>query len=201
MLDKNIYNLINEVYKNLPNVKIELVTNGDVLNKKRLQKLFDAGLSTILISVYDSKEDADKFQIMCEEVHLSNEQFVIRHRYLPPEKDFGITMSNRAGMMNNAEYKIEPLKEPLQKKCFYPSYTFFMDYNGDVLMCPHDWGKKMILGNLKNESFLDIWNSKRSLNIRKKLNNANRNFSPCNVCDVKGELIGEKHSKAWSKIV
>ena len=25
-----------------------------------------------------------------------------------------------------------------------------MDYNGDVLMCPHDWGKKIILGNMNN---------------------------------------------------
>ena len=29
-------------------------------------------------------------------------------------------------------------------------------FNGDVLMCPHDWGKKLIVGNLKKESFIDI---------------------------------------------
>ena len=75
-----------------------------------------------------------------------------------------------------------------------------MDYNGEVLMCPHDWGKKMILGNLNNSNFIDIWNSKKSINIRKKLNEANRKFAPCNVCDVKGELIGEKHAKAWGKM-
>ena len=26
------------------------------------------------------------------------------------------------------------------------------------------------------------------------LNNSNRNFSPCNVCDVEGTLMGEKNS-------
>ncbi len=200
LLDKNIYNLIREVYENLSGAKIELVTNGDVLNLSRLKKLFNNGLSTILISVYDSKEDAEKFEKMCKNLNLNSDQYVIRHRYLPPEKDFGITMSNRAGMMENAEYKVESLKEPLEKKCYYPSYTFFMDYNGDVLMCPHDWGKKMILGNLNRNKFIDIWNSKKSINIRKKLNKANRKFVPCNVCDVKGELIGEKHAKEWEKI-
>ena len=36
---------------------------------------------------------------------------------------------------------------------------------------------------------------------RKKLNSGDRGFSPCNVCDVHGTLIGEKHSKAWKEIL
>ena len=200
LLDKNIYNLVREVKKYLPLSRCEIVTNGDVLNSTRLKKLFNSGLDTILISVYDGKEDAIRFEKMCEDINLKKSQFVIRHRYLPPEKDFGITISNRAGMMENAEYKIDPLKKSLKSKCFYPSYTFFMDYNGDVLMCPHDWGKKVILGNMNNDSFYNIWTSKKAILIRKKLSEANRNFSPCNVCDVKGDLIGRKHSDAWMKV-
>ena len=199
LLDKNIYNLINKAKKTLPNAKVELVTNGDVLNKTRLKKLFDNGLDTILISVYDSEEDAIKFEKLCKELPLEKKQYVIRKRYLPPEQDFGITLSNRAGMMENAEYKIKTLNKALNEPCYYPSYTFFMDYNGDVLMCPHDWGKKIILGNMKNENFLDIWASKKAINLRKKLNKADRNFSPCKSCDVKGSLIGEKHSNFWNK--
>ena len=65
-------------------------------------------------------------------------------------------------MMENAEFKINTLKEPLKEPCYYPSYTFFMDYNGDVLMCPHDWGKKIVLGNMMKNSFLNIWNSKKN---------------------------------------
>ena len=53
-------------------------------------------------------------------------------------------------MMENAEFQIKKLENTLKKPCYYPSYTF-LDYNGDVLMCPHDWGKR-ILGNLKNNS-------------------------------------------------
>ena len=143
LLDKNIYNLVNEVKTKLPDSRREIVTNGDVLNRKRLKKLFDAGLSTILISVYDGAEDAKKFEQMCRDENLEDNQFVIRHRYYSEEKDFGLTISNRAGMMKNAEYNIAPLQKTLNLKCFYPSYTFFMDYNGDVLMCPHDWGKKL----------------------------------------------------------
>ena len=103
-------------------------------------------------------------------------------------------------MMKNAEYKIDPLVTSLSDPCYYPNYTFFMDYNGDVLMCPHDWEKK-ILGNLNNNDFMTIWNSQIANKAREKLIKGNRNFEPCNVCDVKGTLIGKKHSIAWKKII
>ena len=55
-------------------------------------------------------------------------------------------------------------------------------------------GKKVILGNLNNNKLLDIWFSKKSVKIRQMLNNSNRNFKPCNVCDVEGTLMGEKNA-------
>ena len=56
--------------KHLSQSNIELVTNGDVLNLDRLKKLFVSGLNTILISVYDSKEDAEKFEKLCSDANL-----------------------------------------------------------------------------------------------------------------------------------
>ena len=175
-----------------------MVTNGDPLNLKRLNKLFENGLNKILISAYDGKEDALKLENLCKEAKLTNEQYIVRHRYYSQDQDFGITLSNRSGLMENAEFKIESLKEPLKKSCYIPSYTFFLDYQGDVLMCPHDWVKKIILGNLNNERLIDIWFNKKSMSIRKMLNNSNRNFTPCNVCDVEGTFMGEKNSSYFN---
>lgn len=195
LIDKNIYNLIKEIKTSLPKANIELVTNGDPLNSTRLKKLFENGLDKILISAYDNEENANKLESLCLNLNLKNNQFIVRHRYLPENQNFGITLSNRAGQMKNAEYKIEPLKNSLKKPCYIPSYTFFLDYQGDVLICPHDWGKKIILGNLNKETFLEIWFGKKSVNIRKQLNKSNRNFAPCNVCDVDGTLMGKKNSE------
>ena len=194
MLDKNIYNLINMVRRFLPDSNVEMVTNGDPLNLKRLEKLFQSGLNRILISAYDGKEDADRLEDLCKSANLSSEQYIVRHRYYSEEKDFGITLSNRSGLMENAEFKIKSLAEPLKNPCYIPSYTFFLDYQGDVLMCPHDWGKKIILGNLNKTNLTDIWFSKKSMQIRKMLNKSNRNFTPCNVCDVEGTFMGEKNA-------
>ena len=200
MLDKNIYSLIHIVRSNLPKAKIEMVTNGDALDETRAKKLFKSGLSTLLVSVYDGKSEADKMQELLQNAGLSEDQFKVRHRYLPESESFGITLSNRAGMMEKAGYVIPSLKEPMKKPCYYPHYTFFMDYTGEVLICSHDWGKKLIVGNLNKETFINIWLNQKFTLARKNLYNANRNFSPCDKCDVTGTLMGSVHARAWNKV-
>ena len=125
LLDKNIYNIINKFRTKLPKSKIEITTNGDVLNIKRIKKLFESGLTSFYISVYDGPEDEKKFIKMCKDAGIPEEKYKIRARYLPETKDFGITLANRGGMMENAEYNIPSLNEPLKKPCYYPSYNFF----------------------------------------------------------------------------
>lgn len=201
MLDKNIFNIISKFRKNLPKSKIEITTNGDVLNISRIKKLFISGLTSFYISVYDGPEDEKKFIKMCKDAGLKENQYKIRARYLPEEKDFGITLSNRGGTMESAEYSIPSLEKSMDKPCYYPSYNFFMDYNGDVLVCSHDWGKKQIVGNFKKEKLLDIWLGEKFKYARKKLSNSDRTMSPCNKCDVIGTLIGEKNYKEWKKFL
>lgn len=197
MLDKKIYDHIAAIHEVLPRARVEMVTNGDVLNEARLSRLFESGLSTLLISVYDSREEANRFESMCRAIGLQECQFVIRHRYLPESECFGITLNNRAGMMANADYSIPAPAQALELPCHYPHYTFFMDYLGDVLMCPHDWGKRKVMGNLKQQTFREVWLSPGFAGVRRNLAAGNRRFSPCNVCDVKGALMGAAHVKAW----
>ncbi len=200
LLDKNIYQHVRTVSTNIPNARIEMVTNGDVLNQARLLKLFEHGLTTLLISVYDSAEDAERLQQMCIDAGLAENQYVIRHRYLPPEEDFGITLSNRGGAMSTAEFAIDDVIEPLKDPCFYPSYTFFLDYNGDVLLCPHDWKKAKVVGNLTAQSFSEIWLGDVFVGARKSLTCGDRTKPPCRLCDVKGTLIGKEYAEAWETL-
>ena len=200
LLNKACFENIRRTREYLPNAKIELITNGDVLNLTRIKKLFISGLSTLLISVYDGPDDMQKFKNLCQEANLNQNQYVVRNRYLPPEKDYGITMSNRGGLMENAAHSVKPLSKSSTEPCYYPSYMFFIDYNGDVLMCSHDWGKKNILGNLNKNTFIEIWTSQLSEISRKSLLKGDRIFSPCDVCDVKGGLIGKTHGEAWKNL-
>lgn len=199
MLDKNIYALVEIVHRNASLARIEMVTNGDALNEARLHRLFASGLHTLLISIYDGPEAAERFRAMCRAVGLVENQYVIRNRYLPEDLQFGITLSNRAGTMDAARYAIPAPSEPLRVPCHYPHYTFFMDYNGDVLMCPHDWFKKRVVGNMKTEGFLDIWKGRLLMDARRRLAAADRAFPPCDRCDVKGTLMGAAHVRAWTQ--
>ena len=56
--------------------------------------------------------------------------------------------------MENAEYKIASPEKALKRPCYIPDYTFFLNYTGEVLTCNHDWGKKLLIGNLNNKSFM-----------------------------------------------
>ena len=197
LLDKAIFTKIALLSQLVPEAKIEMVTNGDVLNKTRLLRLFKSGLSTLLISVYDGPEEAEFFRQLCVDSGLKTDQYVIRNRFYSSKDDFGLKLSNRSGMLKNAEFKIPPTKSPLKEPCYYPHYTFFMDYNGDVLMCPHDWGKANIVGNLYKIDFWSLWSGNKFNAIRRQLQNGNRCIKPCNVCDVKGMLMGKAHVKAW----
>lgn len=200
LLDKRIYSHIKDIRTKLPKANIELITNGDPLNLERAQNLFDSGLSYLLVSAYDSEIQANEFRSMLSKLkNVSDTKYIVRNRYYGEEKDFGITISNRGGNMNNTIYRIPALEKPLENKCTYPAYTFFIDYNGDVLTCSHDWGKDMIMGNLNKNNIYEIWTGKKFSFARKKLLNSNRNFSPCNVCDVRGSLIGIQHADFWSK--
>lgn len=199
LLDKRIYKQIQDIRNKLPDANIELITNGDPLNHERIEKLFDAGLSYLLVSAYDSEEQAISYRKMLAKTKVDPSNYIVRNRYYGEDKDFGITISNRGGNMNNTAYKIESTKEPLKHKCTYPAYTFFIDYNGDVLTCSHDWGKEMIMGNLNKNNIFEIWTGKKFSFARKQLLNAKRNFSPCDVCDVRGGLIGNKHGDYWTE--
>ena len=185
LFHKDIYELISLAHKSCTKSRIELYTNGDLLNVDKLVKLFDAETTSIHISLYDDPEQIERFLIMRNKAGIKVEQFILRERFLPKEKGYGLTISNRAGMVNFQKLGMKRLSRPLKSKCYYPFYMMFVDYTGEVIICSHDWGKRFIAGNLNKDSILEIWTGKPMQHIRYRLGNADRNFCPCNACDVK----------------
>ena len=188
----------------LVNARVEIVSNGDVLNKKRLNNLFINGLDTISISLYDGPQQVEYFNKMQAELGLRADQMILRRRYYL-NGDYGLTISNRAGLIDSNEFRSEKDKKvfklPLRKSCFYPFYMLKIDYNGDVTICSHDWRKKGSVGNIKKEKIWDIWKGNALKLIRENLAKKYRNFSPCDECDVYGDLMGREHFDQWNKAV
>ena len=209
LLTSHLGELIEIIKSHHPNSRVELNSNTDLFTPKKIKSLFQSGLDMVACSIYDSEERLIEVKNLLESCSLKNHQYELRPRYLRKNKDgedaldeFGINLSNRGGMMANAKYSIPALKEPLANPCYYPFYTIFVDYNGDYLLCPHDWGKLDLIGNVSTHHIInDIWMSERYEHIREKLLSSDRTCSnACRVCDVPGTYMGIEQVNKWKSI-
>jgi radical SAM protein with 4Fe4S-binding SPASM domain len=203
LLHKKIETLIKIAKDSLPEARVEIVTNGDLLTAKKLKSLYNAGLDTASVSMYDGAHQIEHFGTMIKDAQIPQDMVVLRRRYYE-DGNYGMTISNRSGLIDSDSYRDaneEGIQElPLKEQCYYPFYMILVDYNGDVLLCPHDWKKSIKFGNLNQESLFDIWDGKVLKTIRHRLAKKDRNFSPCKECDVLGTVIGKESFEAWATI-
>ena len=191
--------LIRATREMLPDCWLDIVSNGDRITAAKMTELFEAGLTTLLISMYDGPEQVEHFTAMIAEAGLSDDSVILRERYLPPEQSYGVNVTNRSGMVSVTEVGVAALSEPMKHPCYYTHYRTMIDYTGEVLLCPHDWGRRLIVGNLNQRSILELWTGRILTSVRKRLGDGDRDFSPCDKCDVLGTRQGGEHFKAWQE--
>jgi radical SAM protein with 4Fe4S-binding SPASM domain len=199
LLYKDLDKVIRLARERCPKVRTELVTNGDLLTLDRLKELFRSGLTMLAVSMYDGPHQMDHFKALKEKAGLSDAQMILRIRWLSVEEHFGITLSNRAGSVTIKEARIGALPSPARQACHYPFYQILIDYDGAVLLCAHDWGRRLIVGNVNDESTLSIWNNAAMKKVRVSLIKEDRGFRPCDRCDVHGVLIGRNYFEKWTE--
>ena len=175
---------------------VEIVTNGDVLTSKMLKNLYLAKVSRVLISMYDGPEQIKKFKKVIKKSKVPSDSIILRDRWYDKDNNFGVKLTNRTGTIKIGNQ----VSNSTHTTCFYPSYQFLIDWNGDVFLCPQDWQRRMSMGNMMQESIFDIWSGKIMNKYRKELLKGKRNLSPCNSCNANGTLLGHNHAKIWRKI-
>ena len=188
-LHPDIFKLIN-IFKN---VRLEIVTNGDLLNKEKIVKAYESGLSFMCVSMYDGPEQVEYFKNLFAEAGIDNSKYILRDRWHSEEDQFGLKLTNRSGKMQFGPDSKEFVGVP----CWYMTYSLTIDWNGDVLHCVQDWQKKVKFGNLNNSSLVEVWKSKQMNLARKRLMMGNRELSPCKECNANGTLHGFNHHNAW----
>ena len=164
--------------------KIRIMTNGDKLNRYivELDKMLDlnSGIHKITISLYDDDDQYNRLKTMFSKYldvcyyktydsgqGISNKNFNQKHY-----------ITNRAGALYNAKNNAP---------CYIPLNRMFVDWNGTVNLCCHDWTEKATYGSVYNENLHTIYeniNNKYS----KQLVNGNRLCTKqCSVCDVSSD--------------
>jgi len=175
---------------------VEIVTNGDVLTSKMLKKLYLAKASRVLISMYDGPEQIKKFKRIIKNSKVPSDFIILRDRWYDKDNNFGVKLTNRTGTIKVGN-QVSP---STHTTCYYPSYQFLIDWNGDVFLCPQDWQRRVTMGNMMQENIFNIWSGSIMTKYRRELLKGNRKLNPCNSCNAQGTLLGHNHAKIWSNI-
>ena len=175
---------------------VEVVTNGDTLNPKQIKNLYINNVNKLLISMYDGEHQIKKFKQMIEDSKVPKDFVILRDRWYDSKKDYGLKLTNRTGTISIGQQE----EVGKYKKCFYPSYQFLIDWNGDVFLCPQDWQRRVSMGNMMQETLFKIWTGKIISKYRKNLLQGNRCDSPCKQCNAEGTLLGKNHAKRWASV-
>ena len=193
LLHKDIYYIV----KKLSNVsKVEIITNGDVLSSKKLQDLYISNVSKVLVSMYDGPQQIEKFKKMTLNANVPEDIVILRDRWYDKYNDFGVKLTNRAGTVSTGEQE----KIGKYKNCYYPTYQFLIDWDGNVYLCPQDWQRKNPMGNVMQETIFQIWKGKTLTNYRKNLLSGKRCVNPCLSCNADGTLLGKNHAIKWKSL-
>lgn len=182
---------VEEIVAEFSGMRVELVTNGDRLTEKGIASLKKAGVSYFVVSMYDGPHQTEEFVSMFASAGVS--EYLLRDRWHTDADNFGLKLTNRGGTISVGNQDAVQSERP----CHYLTYQMQVDWNGDVLLCPQDWHKKVKFGNLLSQSLLSVWNSKAMSKRRLMLINGRRCEGPCSQCNTDGTLHGFNHAPHW----
>lgn len=161
----------------------EVTTNGDKILQGKwytLQDFVDAGCTALHIDVYDDVEQYEAWKELIKP-YIGK----IRMRLTPRFVQVTEVFNNRAGKLSHIPAIGERGGD---RPCFAPSVKAFIDWDGTVQMCCHDWDKTGNFGNVNDQPFHEIWNNDKMNNMRSQLMFKSRlqAGSPCNKCNTGG---------------
>jgi radical SAM protein with 4Fe4S-binding SPASM domain len=107
-------------------------------------------------------------------------------------------INNRGGLVDDYETYARPLSQesfPIRLRkmvvkkalrcCPYPFLQMSILAEGKVLICTHDWARRMIIGDLSRETIRGVWNGPAMREIRlKHLSGRAKEIPSCEKCDV-----------------
>jgi len=159
---------------------LEINTNGDFLTTEKIKEYADSGCTHICVSMYDC-DISDRLFEMANNIDV---EIIPRHCY--PDR-FELDIIDRAN--NITQQEIPNITNP----CYMPFYQLYVDWDGNILVCQNDWGRKGIIGNIKQSTIKDIWLGKEFNKYRKELQQGKRyKLSPCNTCNIQGTRYGKE---------
>ena len=178
LTDKRIYGFVRYASLMLPGAVHVLVTNGDILDREKIDTLFANGLDLLFINSYD-KEAIEHNLSLYHEAHPIYPTKIIHNDRTNPI-DWAVS---RAGHIKKY------LQEPAKGFCDWPNQALYVKPDGEVLACCHDFDRQNKVGDLNQQSVNEVWYGDAFSKIRWHLNHGDRGISPlCLNCDHKPDI-------------
>jgi len=167
LMDSSIFDFIEYTRKKLPKCIIEIKTNGMLLNEKKLEGFFDSGIDILYINDYMISEKSSK-KIYFSQAHYETTEDRI---------------NNRAG----TNPRMEESSSHKHNFCYRPFEMATFTADGTMAACSDDFYLENNIGNIHENSFIELFTGEKINALRKDLLNFNRsNFKACAKCDNYG---------------
>jgi MoaA/NifB/PqqE/SkfB family radical SAM enzyme len=176
LLDERLSKWIAISKKSCPKSFAFIITNGDLLSKKRIIELIDAGLDAIKVNTYDENTFKKVHEIIQGLPSLLSKK--ILHLDHSKKTDW----TSRGGTVPIAAKS--DMKQVDKKACLRPFKQIYITYDGMVAQCCSDPLAKYHVGDLKSQSLLEVWNGEALNKVRKSLRGEGELNCLCKICDV-----------------
>lgn len=180
LMDKRLPDFLKYINSKKMDLKWILIqTNGLLLNYELGCSLFENGLTWLVVNDYSRDGQLSQKHIDIIEK--------LRSRFPDKRIDFyqrttHEVLSNRAGLSPNLSLKMR-----FDNGCLFPIRQMNITANGNVGFCCVDVYMKNPLGNVMEQSLVDIWHSKQFESFRKDLTLGKRSgYDLCRYCEARG---------------
>ena len=177
MLDERIIDFYEYCRNKLPNAWLVMFTNGTLLTLDKFEKIIPF-LDELVIDNYNEHlqliSNSKKIKDYCEENEKLKEKVTIVLRK-PNE-----ILTTRGGDAPNRMVKISHS----DATCVLPFKQMIVRPDGKVSLCCNDPLGKNTLGDLTENSIMEVWNNDKFRMVRECLYKGRSNWNHCEFCDA-----------------
>ena len=172
LMDKRIYDICATHKELCPDAKIEILSNGRLMDNDVAVRLLKLGVDQIAISAYEDSTYQRLVDIFAP----------LRHEH--PNCKFFVTRQILDDRMHMYGWKTRAEKGlPTIQTCNRVKEQLVVTATGELQVCCYEWKKEMQFGNIKENTLTEILEKSDFLSIRDDLIKGYRdNYHPCDRC-------------------
>ncbi len=151
-------------------------TVENILNFLRMKKELASRKPLVILEMMDLSSVDQRFSLR------GKEDFLSRFEHLPLDR-FLLKQPHNFGGNVRLSLAGDPSLRPLTP-CTILWHSLVVLWNGDVVPCPQDFFGELVMGNVRDTTLKDIFNTQKLIDLRKKmLFRQVDNSTPCARCD------------------